>query len=78
KTGTAQIQDPHNKVIAHTTWFASYAPYDKPRWAVVVMVEDGISGGATCSPVGGKVFKALMEREQRLQSRPGSLAQIHP
>ena len=52
KTGTAQIQDEHNRKIGQTTWFISFAPYcppgsaEKPRWAVVVMVENGKSGGS--------------------------------
>ena len=64
KTGTAQIQDTHNNKIGQTTWFASFAPMDSPRWAVVVMVEDGKSGGDTCSPIAGPVYAALMNRAQ--------------
>jgi cell division protein FtsI/penicillin-binding protein 2 len=30
----------------------------------VVMVDDGKSGGDTCAPVAGKVYKALLERER--------------
>jgi penicillin-binding protein 2 len=63
KTGTAQVMDERNMKIGQTTWFASFAPYKSPRYAVVVMVEDGISGGASCSPVAGKVYKAIIERE---------------
>jgi penicillin-binding protein 2 len=71
KTGTAQVQDVHNVKTGQTTWFASFAPYcppgsaEKPRYAVVVMVEGGASGGETCSPVAGKVYAALMERDRR-------------
>jgi len=74
KTGTAQIQDVKNEIIGHTTWFASFAPYGDPRWAIVVMVEDGVSGGQTCSPVGGKIYKAILEREQRRGAKTGTLA----
>ncbi len=65
KTGTAEIQDIHSNKTGQTTWFASFAPYGSPRWAVVVMVEDGASGGETCSPVAGKIYSAIMERERR-------------
>src|SRR5205814_9641608 len=41
KTGTAQIQDQRNNKTGQTTWFASFAPYESPRWTVVVMVEQG-------------------------------------
>ena len=40
KTGTAQVMDTHNRAgDQHNTWFASFAPYENPRYAVVVMVE---------------------------------------
>lgn len=64
KTGTAQLQNTEGQKTGQTTWFASFAPYGNPRWAVVVMVEDGKSGGDTCSPVAGQIYKALMERER--------------
>src|SRR5205823_1520671 len=34
KTGTAQIMK-GKEVVDHTTWFASYAPYESPRYVVV-------------------------------------------
>lgn len=37
------------------TWFAGYLPAHNPRWAVVVLVEDGTSGAADAAPV----FKAI-------------------
>jgi len=46
KTGTAQIKRA-GMITGHTTWFVSYAPYKDPRYVVVVMVEDGSSGGGT-------------------------------
>ncbi|MGH7971764.1 MAG: penicillin-binding transpeptidase domain-containing protein, partial [Limisphaerales bacterium] len=64
KTGTAQVQDVHNNNIGQTTWFASFAPYENPRWAVVVMVEEGASGGTTCSHIAGPIYNALLKREQ--------------
>ena len=44
KTGTAQVKNERGKT-GHTVWFASFAPFEKPRYAVVVMVEGGLSGG---------------------------------
>jgi penicillin-binding protein 2 len=63
KTGTAQVTDPSNRVIDHTTWFASYAPYEKPRYVVLVMVESGASGGETCAPVAKEVYRAIQYEE---------------
>ncbi len=66
KTGTAELQtlreDGHKK---NTTWFASFAPYESPRYAVVVMVENGISGGTTCVPIAREVYVALKAFETR-------------
>lgn len=68
KTGTAQITQ-GRKVIDHSTWFASFAPYSSPRYAVVVLVESGISGGGTCGPVARKIYQAIQKREQRAGGR---------
>jgi penicillin-binding protein 2 len=66
KTGTAELDvlrpDGHKK---NTTWFASFAPYESPRYAVVVMVEDGASGGTTCTPIAKDVYLALGAFEKR-------------
>ncbi|HZR16571.1 MAG TPA: penicillin-binding transpeptidase domain-containing protein [Verrucomicrobiae bacterium] len=64
KTGTAEIQNERNADTGQTTWFASFAPYENPRWAVVVMVEDGASGGTTCSPVAKPIYTALLELDR--------------
>ncbi len=74
KTGTAQIQDVHNNKIGQTTWFASFAPYENPRWSVVVMVEDGKSGGDSCSPVAGPVYAALLKRDAEAAGKKQTLA----
>jgi penicillin-binding protein 2 len=59
KTGTAQITDPRGNVVGHTTWFASCAPFENPRWVVVVMVEEGASGGTTCAPIAGQIYRTI-------------------
>ena len=76
KTGTAQIMNEHNQVTDHTTWFISFAPYENPRYAVVVMVESGGSGGGTCAPIAKEIYLALQKREQRqTRSQATTLAQ---
>lgn len=75
KTGTAQVQDIHNRLLSYTTWFLSFAPYENPRYAVVVMVENGSSGGGTCAPIGREIYEAIVAREQ--MSNPGALAKNH-
>jgi len=63
KTGTAQKKDVHGVLQEHITWFVSFAPYETPRYAVVVMVENGGSGGHDCAPVARKVYLALGQIE---------------
>jgi penicillin-binding protein 2 len=67
KTGTAQVMNPQNKTIADTVWFASFAPYEKPRYAVLVMVEVEVnagSGGTVAAPIAGYIYRALFERDR--------------
>ena len=70
KTGTAELQtlreDGQKK---NTTWFASFAPYESPRYTVIVMVENGQSGGMTCAPIARDVYVALKSFETRAQPR---------
>lgn len=64
KTGTAQVADEGNTIRDHFTWFAGFGPWENPRYAVVVMVESGTSGGLTCAPIARMVFEALQEIEK--------------
>jgi penicillin-binding protein 2 len=77
KTGTAQITNERNQVIDHTTWFISFAPYEQPRYAVVVMVESGSSGGLTCAPIAAKIYEAILQAERMNAVKTGSLAQTN-
>jgi penicillin-binding protein 2 len=73
KTGTAQVEDFYGHVVDHTTWFASYAPFERPRYVVVVMVEGGKSGGATCAPVAQEIYKAILQLENQQAPKPGAI-----
>ena len=64
KTGTAEIQNQRGDNTDRTTWFISFAPYESPRYAVVVMVESGSSGGGTCAPLAKEIYLALQKRDQ--------------
>lgn len=63
KTGTAEVADAQNQKVDKTTWFASFGPYEQPRYAVIVMIESGASGGKACAPIARDVFLALQRRE---------------
>jgi len=64
KTGTAELKSTSPNSPRRITWFDSFAPYENPRYAVVVMVEDGSFGGPTCAPVARKIYQAILKREQ--------------
>jgi penicillin-binding protein 2 len=64
KTGTAEVKSSSANSPRSITWFDSYGPYENPRYAVVVMVEDGSFGGPTCAPVAEKIYEAILKREQ--------------
>ncbi len=64
KTGTAQVFK-GTKLDHYTVWFASFAPFEDPRYAVVVMVDHGSSGGGTCAPVARKIYEQLKYWEQK-------------
>jgi penicillin-binding protein 2 len=65
KTGTAQVQDEHNHTIGHNYWFASFAPYEKPKYAVVVMVQstdETGSGGLVCGPIAHDIYEEILKK----------------
>ena len=65
KTGTAQVvkkgdEKGHSGLKDHG-WFASFAPVDNPKIAVVVLVENGGFGGQVAAPVAKAVYEAAFE-----------------
>lgn len=62
KTGTGQTGNigNDNKELLNT-WFAGYFPADQPRWAVVVLVEEGRSGSEDAAPVFKDIAKRMMD-----------------
>ena len=62
KTGTSQtgqINEQREEIL--NTWFAGYLPAEHPRWAVVVMVEEGVSGAESAAPVFKELAKSLLQ-----------------
>ena len=64
KTGTAQ----NGKDEPYTLWFTGFAPADKPRVAVAVVIEDGGGmgqngrGNSLAAPVARKVMQAVLNK----------------
>lgn len=63
KTGTAQTIDNGEK--SHNAWMISFAPYEEPRYAVCIMVQNGASGGAVCGPLVHLVYRGLFAERER-------------
>jgi len=55
KTGTAETG---NSRPSHA-WFVAFAPADKPKVAVAVIVENGGLGGKTAAPIAKEIFSSL-------------------
>ncbi|MGD0338746.1 MAG: penicillin-binding protein 2 [Bacteroidota bacterium] len=73
KTGTAQ--NPHGKDHA---WFIGFAPYENPKIAVAVIIENAGYGGTEAAPIAGRVMEQYLYGEiirdnpQKMQSITGS------
>jgi penicillin-binding protein 2 len=76
KTGTAQVTK-GRQVIDHITWFASFAPFESPKYAVVVMVQSGASGGGTCAPVARQIYEVLAKMELGEPVKPKTMAGLN-
>ena len=61
KTGTAEVfgRNPNGSKKANTSWFASYGPTEKPRFAVVMMVSQGGFGASTSGVGVRKIYETL-------------------
>jgi penicillin-binding protein 2 len=55
KTGTAQ--NPHGPDHA---WFVGFAPFDEPKIAICVLVENAGFGGSYAAPVAGKCMERYL------------------
>lgn len=54
KTGTGQVFNKQS-----TSWLATFAPANKPRFAVVMMVSQGGTGSGTSGPSIRKIYEAI-------------------
>jgi cell division protein FtsI/penicillin-binding protein 2 len=58
KTGTAEITVNHPDIT--DAWFAGYLPLRRPRYVVVVRVENGGYGGTTAAPIFREIGQAIL------------------
>ena len=61
KTGTGQVfgKNPNGSLKDDTSWFASFAPSDNPRYAVVMMVGQGGFGASTSGVGVRQIYETL-------------------
>jgi penicillin-binding protein 2 len=67
KTGTAQVQNEKGELIGHEYWFASFAPYESPNYAVIIMVQQfpGTgSGGSNCAPIAHDIYTEILKKAE--------------
>ena len=67
QTGIVRQEDLPWKYRNHAL-FVGYAPYDNPRYAVVVLAEHGRSGSAVAAPIGGKLLLEALKLEDADQA----------
>ncbi|MHA3773330.1 penicillin-binding protein 2 [Verrucomicrobiota bacterium sgz303538] len=77
KTGTAQFwrEVKGRKEKDNHTWFICFAPYDKPKYAITIMVEGGKSGGGTAAPIAQKIMEESLALEKGFDPQ---LARLEP
>lgn len=64
KTGTAEygVKGAGRKM----TWMIAFAPYEEPRYAVALLVEDGVSGGTTAAPRVKQLLAQVFREVERM------------
>ncbi|RYD30731.1 MAG: hypothetical protein EOP85_23505, partial [Verrucomicrobiaceae bacterium] len=63
KSGTAQTVRRGNSTF--NAWFIAYAPANDPKFAIAIIAEGGLSGGAVCGPVARSIFEKICAEEDR-------------
>lgn len=71
KTGSAQYKKKiDDKITNHVyAWMISFAPYENPKYAIAMIIEDGVSGGQTVAPRLSKLYKDLFKYDGSLGGR---------
>jgi penicillin-binding protein 2 len=54
KTGTAEVAGKQSYA-----WFVTYAPIEKPKYLIVVMMEQAGGGSVAAAPIAEKIYEYL-------------------
>ncbi len=71
KTGTAEYYERGER--RKHAWMVAYAPFESPRYAIAVVVENSDSGGRAAAPIVHRVFSALFGQTPDAHIQPESL-----
>jgi penicillin-binding protein 2 len=67
KTGTAQVENEKGAQIGQNFWFASFAPYENPKYVVIVAVQKPADykgfGGTVCAPIAHDIYTELVKKD---------------
>ncbi|MEZ5300715.1 MAG: penicillin-binding transpeptidase domain-containing protein [Verrucomicrobiales bacterium] len=67
KSGTAQRGRWDDRIKEnvrdYNAWFIGFAPYDAPKYAICVMVENGKSGGSVAAPIARRILEQITQVE---------------
>ncbi|MDB6156125.1 MAG: spoVD 2 [Chthoniobacteraceae bacterium] len=63
KTGTAQATDRGKE--DYVAWFCCFAPYDRPRYVIVTMVQSGAHGGSVAAPIASRILEQCIGMEKK-------------
>ncbi len=64
KTATAQTGIYTEKGEQLCTWFMGFFPANNPKYSIIVLSEDGTTGGNDCAPVYKAIAQRIYEREK--------------
>ncbi len=76
KTGTAEYYERGER--RKHAWMIAYAPFEAPRYAIAVVVENSDSGGRAAAPIVHRVFSALFGRTPDTRIQPESMDEEAP
>jgi penicillin-binding protein 2 len=75
KTGTAQIKNEKGELLGYNWWFASFAPYQDPKYVVIVTVQKfhaSGSGGIDCAPIAHDIYAELVKKDPSILQKTAS------
>ncbi len=78
KTGTAETGRSGASGRIKQTWFIGYGPVESPKYAVAILVEAGVSGSHTASPIARKFFDGWLGNGSTATAAPATADEEQP